>query len=233
MSENFGLERGMRKLADDELMHWKYIKKEKIKGKWRYYYNNAKDYLTGKNNIYDNINSRTYDQKRAEIENTPEWQEIVKNKDPEYTYTDMNGNLAYDIDSYMMNKKHPIVDGLVDFGMGRKITVTKQDKNTILAGVKDYVNMGKRTAMNMMTVGVGLLSIGLKNQQGSYDAKKREIRTKIESGKKIVNDIFDAYNKYSKKVTSKETQDAVKNYAKDTAINMGKQFLMDLLSRRR
>ena len=26
-------------LNDDELMHWKYIKKEKVNGKWRYYYN--------------------------------------------------------------------------------------------------------------------------------------------------------------------------------------------------
>lgn len=25
-------------LRDDELMHWKYIKREKINGKWRYYY---------------------------------------------------------------------------------------------------------------------------------------------------------------------------------------------------
>ena len=41
MSEKFRLERGMRRLADDELMHWKYIKRVRGKnGKYRYYYDN-------------------------------------------------------------------------------------------------------------------------------------------------------------------------------------------------
>lgn len=41
MSEKIGLERGMRRLADDELMHWKYIKRVRGKnGKYRYYYDN-------------------------------------------------------------------------------------------------------------------------------------------------------------------------------------------------
>ena len=224
----YGLERGARRLADDELMHWKYIKKEKKpNGKWKYYYDEVKNFVKGTNNMYDNINSRTYDQKVAEISNTPEWQEIVKNQDPEYVYTDANGKKVYDIDSYMMNKKHPIVDGLVDFGMGRKITVTKQDKNTVLAGVKDYVNMGKRTVMNIMTAGVGLLTMGLKNQQGSYDKKKREIRSKIETGKKVVNDIFDMYNK----ATSPTTQAKAKATG-NLALDIGKRFLTNLLTGR-
>ena len=41
MSEKFGLERGMRRLADDELMHYKYVKRVLGKnGKYRYYYDN-------------------------------------------------------------------------------------------------------------------------------------------------------------------------------------------------
>jgi len=28
----------VHELSDDELMHWKYIKREKVNGKWRYYY---------------------------------------------------------------------------------------------------------------------------------------------------------------------------------------------------
>lgn len=41
MSEKFGLERGMRRLADDELMHYKYVKRVLSKnGKYRYYYDN-------------------------------------------------------------------------------------------------------------------------------------------------------------------------------------------------
>lgn len=41
MSEKFGLERGVRRLADDELMHYKYVKRVLGKnGKYRYYYDN-------------------------------------------------------------------------------------------------------------------------------------------------------------------------------------------------
>ena len=41
MQEKFRLERGMRRLADDELMHWKYVKRVRGKnGKYRYYYDN-------------------------------------------------------------------------------------------------------------------------------------------------------------------------------------------------
>ena len=41
MSEKFRLERGMRRLADDELMHWKYVKRVRGKnGKYQYYYDN-------------------------------------------------------------------------------------------------------------------------------------------------------------------------------------------------
>ena len=41
MSEKIGLERGMRRLADDELMHYKYVKRVRGKnGKYQYYYDN-------------------------------------------------------------------------------------------------------------------------------------------------------------------------------------------------
>ena len=41
MSEKIRLERGMRRLADDELIHWKYVKRVLGKnGKYRYYYDN-------------------------------------------------------------------------------------------------------------------------------------------------------------------------------------------------
>lgn len=53
MPEKFGLERGMRRLADDELMHWKYIKRvKKSDGTYRYYY----DY--SKNVFRNNLNAR-------------------------------------------------------------------------------------------------------------------------------------------------------------------------------
>ena len=41
MPEKFRFERGMRRLADDELMHYKYVKRVLGKnGKYRYYYDN-------------------------------------------------------------------------------------------------------------------------------------------------------------------------------------------------
>ena len=42
MSEKIRLERGMKRLADDELMHYKYVKRVLGKnGKYRYYYDNT------------------------------------------------------------------------------------------------------------------------------------------------------------------------------------------------
>ena len=191
-------------LAEDELMHrkHKYIYKEKIKGKWRYYYNKAKDLITGEKNMYDNINPRTYEEKRQQIMESQEWKDIVARRDPEYVRTDANGNDVYMIDDYMMNKKHPIVDGLVDFGMGRNVTITKQSPESIMAGFKDYVKMGKRSIENIMTVGVGLLTINLKNQQGSYEQKKKELRQKIDAGKQVVSDLLDSYSQIKSKSVS-------------------------------
>ena len=41
MPEKIRLERGVRRLADDELMHWKYVKRVRGKnGKYQYYYDN-------------------------------------------------------------------------------------------------------------------------------------------------------------------------------------------------
>lgn len=40
-------------IPEDELMHWKYIKKEKVKGKWKYYY----DYKSLKKDVKSTLNS--------------------------------------------------------------------------------------------------------------------------------------------------------------------------------
>lgn len=42
-------------IDDSELMHWKYIKREKIKGKWRYYY----DYKSLKKDVKSTLNGLT------------------------------------------------------------------------------------------------------------------------------------------------------------------------------
>ena len=44
-----------REIGDDELMHWKYIKREKVNGKWRYWY----DYKSLKNDVKSALNKLT------------------------------------------------------------------------------------------------------------------------------------------------------------------------------
>ena len=47
-------------LPEDELMHWKYIKREKVNGKWKYIYDlgetQKKNYETAKKNYYGQVN---------------------------------------------------------------------------------------------------------------------------------------------------------------------------------
>ena len=43
----------INEMSEDELMHWKYIKREKIKGKWKYYY----DYKSLKKDVKSTLNS--------------------------------------------------------------------------------------------------------------------------------------------------------------------------------
>ena len=58
MSEKIRLERGMRRLADDELMHWKYVKRVLGKnGKYRYYYDNNTGTSIKKANVKPTTNS--------------------------------------------------------------------------------------------------------------------------------------------------------------------------------
>ena len=58
MAKKIGLERGMRRLADDELMHWKYVKRVRGKnGKYRYYYDNNTGTSIKKANVKPTTNS--------------------------------------------------------------------------------------------------------------------------------------------------------------------------------
>lgn len=64
MSEKFGLERGMRRLADDELMHYKYVKRVRGKnGKYRYYYDNN----TGTSKKKTNVKPTTKSSSKAKV----------------------------------------------------------------------------------------------------------------------------------------------------------------------
>lgn len=173
----------------DSLMHkaHKYIAKKRVNGKWRYYY---------KPNKWE-INSKNYKKKVAEISKEKEWQDIVKRNDPEYRYIDNDGNVKYDIDKYMVNKKHPVIDALTDFGYGRKVTVLKQNGETVVAGGKDYAEMGRRTIENILTLGIGILTAKIKNQQGSYDDEKAQLRSDIKTAEKMTKQTLNSYNSVS------------------------------------
>lgn len=188
--------------SSDYLMHrhHKYIYRKKVNGKWRYYY---------KPNKWE-INSSNYEQKRKEIAKEAEWQDIVKRKDPEYMYTDENGKTQFNIDKYMVNKKHPVIDALTDYGEGRKVTTLKQDSETFVAGAKDYVEMGRRTVENVMTLGVGILTAKIKNQQGSYDKKKAEMRKEAQTASKMAKSTLDNYDKASSSVSNISEDDLVR-----------------------
>ena len=68
MSEKFGLERGMRRLADDELMHWKYVKRVRGKnGKYRYYYDNNTGTSKKKANVKPTTNTTVNPSSKAKM----------------------------------------------------------------------------------------------------------------------------------------------------------------------
>ena len=84
MSEKIRLERGMRRLADDELMHWKYVKRVRGKnGKYRYYYDNNTGTSIKKANVKPSTKSMHKPQGKhdaiiaavqAAVQNTPMYQ---------------------------------------------------------------------------------------------------------------------------------------------------------------
>lgn len=115
-------------------------------------------------------NDYNYDKKVAQIKNTKEWKDIVRRKDPEYVYKDKNGKTVYDIDSYMVNKKHPVLDAMNDIVSGRNVSINKVEKESAIAGAADY---GK-TYVTMAAIGTKFLLEKFKFSQGSYKEEKQE-----------------------------------------------------------
>lgn len=210
--------RAIYKETSDDIQHWKYIKKVKKNGKWRYYYDkeslmkDAKDKFNSiyndPDNIYD-VDASNYNQRIEQIKNSKEWQDIVKRNDPEYVRTDKDGNKQYLIDDYLVKKKHPELDVISDLGAGRKVSLNKVTAKSLIAGGKDYI----RTAQNM----IGILAVALtekfKYSQGSYS-------NDINTAKKSAMDTYKEVSKTTKSVTKSATatynnlDSAAKNVAK-------------------
>lgn len=178
---------------NDELYHWKYIKREKKpNGKWRYYYDkdalkkDLKDKFNSiyndPNNIYD-MDSSNYDEKMKQLANSKEWQDIVKRRDPEYVRTTPDGKTKYLIDDYLVKKKHPTLDVIDDLGAGRKISLNKIDTKTLVAGGKDYI----KSAQHLLGLAAMALTEKFKFQQGTYKKEQKALADKIDSGSTFVS----------------------------------------------
>lgn len=174
--------------SEKDLTHWKYIKRVKKNGKWRYYYDKRK-------NMYD-VSSRDYDTKMKQIAKSKEWQDIVSRNDPEYVKTLEDGSKKYLIDDYLVKKKHPELDVISDLGAGRKVSLNEMNVGTFIAGAKDYI----KSAQQMIGVVSTALTEKFKLQQGSYDkqinSSTKQVNDTINKGANFVSLLFQSYTRY-------------------------------------
>lgn len=225
----------------------KYIDKFKNKvGDWVYVYKNKakkavksipKKIETGLNKAYNKaveistnirennpwvIDSGNYNKKVERVKQTKEWQDIVKRKDPEYVKNNGNGNYTYDIDAYITNKKHPVLDVIDDVMNGRDISINDITIDTIIAGADDYIQAG--------IAYVGLASIaareGIKYRQGSYKDQEADIQEAIKSGAKFVNDLSKVYEE-----NGDALNDILNTYSKNEAnIERAKKYAQTIVT---
>lgn len=163
-----------RSNSSNELTHWKYIKKVRVNGRWRYYYDKESLKADVKNkldsiyndptNMYD-VSGSNYDKKLREIANSKEWQDIVRRQDPEYVRKNADGTTTYLIDDYLVKKKHPELDIIDDLGSGRKISLNEINAQTLIAGGKDYI----KSAQQVLGIAARVLTEKFKLSQGSYN----------------------------------------------------------------
>ena len=153
-------------------------------------YNKASEVYdkTVKNNIYA-MNQWNYDKKVNKVKQTKEWQDIVRRKDPEYVKKDKNGNTVYDIDGYILKKKHPVLDIIDDVYNGRDISINDISLDTIIAGADDYIQAG----MAYIGLRAKALETGFKYRQGTYNDEQIDIENTIMNGAKLVNQLSKAY----------------------------------------
>lgn len=194
-------------------------------------------------NLYT-TNKWNYDSKVKKVEQTKEWQNIVKSKNSEYVKKNKDGTYSYNIDDYLMKKKHPVLDVIDDMINGRPLSTNEITLDSLVAGADDYVQFG----MAYVGLRAKILSEGIKYSQGSYKDEEQDIYNTIEQGSKLVKDLAKTYennpqaaadlmNQYSamaersqniqKIANMVETQAATKGLTVDNVIdNEGVQDLM-------
>lgn len=139
-------------------------------------------------NLYT-TNKWNYDTKIKKVEQTKEWQDIVKSKNPEYVKKNKDGTYSYNIDDYLMKKKHPVLDIIDDMINGRELSTNEITLDSLVAGADDYVQFG----MAYVGLRAKIFSEGIKYRQGSYKDEEQDIYNTIEQGSKLVKDLAKTY----------------------------------------
>lgn len=136
-----------------------------------------------KKNVFE-VDKSDYEKKIKQIAQTKEWKDIVARQDPEYVKKQPDGSVKYDIDGYLVKKKHPELDILDDLAYGRKPDINKIDVNAIIAGGMDYVKAGITAASIFGQVKMQVH----KYTQGSYIEEERQAAQAIADGKKYMEE---------------------------------------------
>lgn len=209
-----------------KLGNWVYVYKEKAKkaiskipntiitrantavNKTKKIYNDAT-----MDNIYS-IKKSTRTEKIAKVSETPEWKKIIESKNEEYKNIDG----TYNIDDYILKKKHPVYDALTDIASGRDISINDITISSMLAGVSDYVD----AAIAYVALRVEILAVGVKYRQGSYDQY-------AQSGERLVNTLLNEYSKSDLVTYSREL--ATVSQAVDNAVSEYKNLSSDQITK--
>ena len=146
-------------------------------------------------NIY-NVTRYSYAEKLEAVKETAEWKEIVAEGNSEYAKRDKNGNIKYDVDEYLVDKKHPILDAVGDIVAGRPITTHEITKDSFVAGLKDYATTAIEVGMLALTCTANGLSRKFKYSQGSYDDDIEQAMDTVTKGAEYINDTYDIASTY-------------------------------------
>lgn len=227
-----------RSKSNNELKHWKYLKKVKKNGKWRYYYDMESlkedfkdkfdDIYNDPENIYD-VDASNYDKKIEQIKKSKEWKDIVKREDPEYVKKNKDGTKTYYIDDYLVKKKHPELDIISDLGAGRKISLNKVSSKSFLAGAKDYI----KTGQTVVALAAGALTEKIKFQQGTYSEEVNKAKSGVSKSYNSSKKTYESAKKNYKSTTNKAKDTYSKNSIDsneiDDTIDRGAMYLKYVL----
>lgn len=178
----------------------KYLSAKNINGKINYVYNNAVDkYLNFRDNNELITGPDNYTEKIKDVEASDEFQDIIKRQDSEYMKTDENGKTYYDVDDYLVKKKHPVLDVLDDVVSGRDIHTNKITKKSVVAGLNDYAQTGIAVVAALTKFSIA----NFKAHQGTYynsETKKqmeKQKKDREKQGRKLVMDAMAYANTYN------------------------------------